>query len=523
MLEERNAFIPYPSKDLLQFLAKIPHEEEIVDRGALPKDLLKGLRPFKKITFRKGQKLEKKPLKVGIVLSGGPAPGGHNVIAGVFDAITTIDEKSILLGFLSGPKGLIDNQFKVLTSEEIDPIRNTGGFNIIGTGRTKIESEEQFQLVEKTVLINGLDALVIVGGDDSNTNAAHLANFFIEKGIETSVIGVPKTIDGDLKNEWIEASFGFDTASKTYSELIGNVMQDALSQKKYTFFVKVMGREASHLVLECALATSPNIALIGEEIYAEKWTLKKVVDFLADAVMRRSLVKKEYGVFLIPEGLVEFIPEFKMLIRDLSKGGIDTLEGDSKELFCSLPTAIQEQLLLDRDPHGNIQVSKIETERLLIDLVKNALQKNSSFKGVFNALPLFFGYEGRSAFPSDFDCNYAYSLGVTSVLLLLHKKTGVMAALKGLALPPREWEPFGVSLGAMLGLEERKGKSRAVIKKAHVDLKGAPFQAFLKVRNKALLEDLYTPHGPIQFFGPPSIKESVTATLRLSFGSIILS
>lgn len=416
------------------------------------------------------------PLKVGIVLSGGPAPGGHTVIAGVFDALKMAHADSELIGFLNGPSGIVDNKSIVIDAPLIEKYRHQGGFQMLGTGRTKIETEEQFEKSLKTVQEHGLNGLIIVGGDDSNTNAAHLAKYFEAHHAQIAVVGVPKTIDGDLKNQWVEASFGFDTAAKTYSAAIGNICLDALSQKKYYFFVKVMGRTASHLVLECALQTRPNLALISEEIAKEGRTLQQVVASIADLIVERSKLGKDYGVILIPEGIIEFIKDFG-----------------------AFPKEIQDQLQLEKDPHGNLQVSKIETERLFIALVEKELKNRSDYKGKFSPQPLFFGYEGRSCTPSSFDDNYCYALGLTAVLLIQQQQTGFMATVRHLAKPLSDWTLHGAPLADMIVLEEKKGKQVPVIKKGLVDLNGKPFAEFKSQREKWRTEDNYLSPGPIQF------------------------
>ena len=445
--------------------------------------------------FKKGQ-TDLRPLKVGVLLSGGPAAGGHNVIAGLFDGLQKLHTGSQLVGFLNGPSGLIDNKYQTLNGQQIASYRNQGGFNLLGTGRTKIETEEQFAKSRATIEAHQLDGLVIVGGDDSNTNAAHLAQYILTHNVKTTVVGVPKTIDGDLKNRWIEVSFGFDSAAKTYSEIISNTLQDALSQRKHYFFIKVMGRTASHLVLECALQTQPNLALISEEVQTEKWTLAQVVEHLVDLIVERSKAGKNFGGILIPEGIIEFIP-------------LD------QEALSSLPEFVQRQLSLERDPHGNLQVSQIETERLLIELVKEALKKRTDYKSTFSAQPLFCGYEGRSCLPSNFDCNYCYNLGLTAALLVQNKATGYMACLSNLNAHPSHWQPQGIPLLAMMEL--RKGKT--VVHKELVNLQSAPFQTLKSHRQSWRLEDQYQVPGPIQFFGPTAITDQVTKTLKLENGN----
>lgn len=435
------------------------------------------------------------PLRVGVVLSGGQAAGGHNVISALYDALMRFNEKSTLYGFLDGPSGIIDNKRVELTKEKLAPFRNQGGFDLLGSGRTKIETKEQFIAATNTASTLKLDGLVIIGGDDSNTNAALLAEHFLKEQVSTTVVGVPKTIDGDLKTEEIETSFGFDTATKCFSATIGDIARDALSAKKYYFFVKLMGRSASHVTLECALNTHPNYTLIGEELARDNKSLKAVVKELADLIEERHLQGKHYGVVLIPEGIVEFIHDLTATIDEL-------------------PEAIREQFSLERDPHGNIQVSKIESERLLITLVKEELTSRS-YKGPFSAQPIFCGYEGRSCLPSNFDAHYCYSLGLVAAVLLRHQATGYMAAIQNLAAPVAEWVAAGIPIAPMMNLEERKGKRVPVIKKALVDLDGAPFKQFLLQREKWRLNDNYRYPGPIQFFGPKELTECTTITLTL--------
>lgn len=449
-----------------------------------------------------------RPLKVGIVFSGGPAPGGNNVISGLFDALKKLNPNSELIGFLDGPGGVIKNQSRQLTEDIIASIRNQGGFDCIGTGRTKIETTEQFEAAAKTLTDHQLDGLVVVGGDDSNTNAAFLAEYCKQHHIPTHIVGVPKTIDGDLKNVYIEASFGFDTASKTYAETIGNLLKDSLSQKKYYFFIKLMGRSASHLTLECALKTQVNMALIGEEIASKKLSLADVVNQIVDLIRKRAELKKNYGVILIPEGLLEFIPECQQLFAELAVK--DKLTPHSAECFAKFPESLKHQLLLDRDPHGNIQLSKIETERLLIEWVSRELSDLQ-----FSPQPLFCGYEGRSAFPSNFDCTYCYALGHVAALLIQEGATGCMCILRNLTKPVEEWTAAGVPIVKMLHFETRKGKKQAVLKKALVNLTSTSFLYFAKEREKWQLDDRYLYPGPIQFEGPPELTDAHPLTLAL--------
>lgn len=495
-----------------------------------------------RVLFEKGEKLSDHPsLRIGVVLSGGQAAGGHNVITGVFDALNKQFPGSKLIGFLNGPSGILSQEHIELTAESIQPYRNMGGFDMIGAGRTKIETPEQFAAAREAVKSLDLDGLVIIGGDDSNTNAALLAEDFKANGIKTRVVGVPKTIDGDLKNQWIETSFGFDTACKTYSETIGNMARDALSAKKYYYFIKLMGRSASHIALECALQTQPNLTLISEEIERDGKTLQQVTNLIADVICERAAKKKDYGVFLIPEGLLEFIPECKLMIQELNGHLVDGNDNSTKlsqlqakeekvsfvstlltpaaaQCYRTLPQEIQLQLIMDRDPHGNVQVSKIETESLFIELVKIELKqrkKQGSYTGKFSPQPHFCGYEGRSCFPSDFDANYCYALGQVAALLIGSGYTGYMACVQGLGAPIADWQIGGIPLVGMMHEEIRKGKKQHVIRKAVVDLQGPVFYEFMQHREDWILEDAYQYPGPIQFFGPPNLTDAITKTLSL--------
>jgi diphosphate-dependent phosphofructokinase len=461
------------------------------------------------VTGQLGDKRSSKSLKVGVVFSGGQAAGGHNVIAGLLDGLHKLNGKSQLFGFLDGPSGIIDGKYKELTKSILDPYRNQGGFDLIGSGRTKIETDEQLQASVATCKKLQLDGLVIVGGDDSNTNGAILAEFFLQNGCNTHVIGVPKTIDGDLKNEQVAISFGFDTACKTFSELIGNIARDALSAKKYTHFIKLMGRSASHITLECALATHPNLALIGEE----RQTLAQVTATICDLIVKRAEKKKNYGVILVPEGLIEFMPEFAQLISELNKGTTpDKLTAPSATCFSSLPEKIQSQLLSDRDPHGNVNVSIIETEQLLIEMAKKEL-KRRGFKGPFSPLHHFFGYEGRAGFPSHFDANYCFALGHVAAALIDQGYTSIMAFVGNLKGSIAQWSVGGLPLTSLLHFEERKGKKKPVIQKALVDLKGKAYLQFKKQSEGWALNDNYQSPGPIQFYGDSALTESVPAII----------
>jgi len=472
------------------------------------------------------------PLNVGVVLSGGQAPGGHNVIAGLFDALKTMNPDNVLYGFLNGPDGIIKNNTIKISEKFLAPYRNQGGFDMIGSSRTKIESPEQFEASKKAVTDLNLDGIVIIGGDDSNTNAAMLTEYFKSEGVATSVVGVPKTIDGDLKNEYIEASFGFDTACKVYSELVGNIARDSMSAKKYTFFIRLMGRSASHITLECALQTHPNVTIIGEEIAEKNSTLADITSEIVDVLCRRANAGKNYGVILVPEGLIEFIPEFRTLIDELNdilasteddipnKISYVSRKMGPKALACfkTIPEEIQKQLLFDRDPHGNVQVSRIETEKLLIATVKKELakrKKDGTFSGKFNAQSSFFGYEGRSGLPSNFDSTYCYSLGYTAATLVRSGLSGYMSCIRNLAKSSSEWEAMGIPITMMMDMEHRQGSSKPVIRKALVDLKGRIFESFKESRNSWAIDDTYRYPGPIQFFGDNAVTNISTISLGL--------
>lgn len=485
--------------------------------------------------------LRTEPLRVGVVLSGGPAPGGHNVIAGVFDALKSANPDSKLYGFLKGPGGVIKGKYKELAADIIDQYRNTGGFNMIMTGRDKIEKPEELEACKNNFEQMGLDGLIIIGGDDSNTNAAVLAEYLRSVGSRTCVIGVPKTIDGDMKNELIEASFGFDTASKVYSELIGNIARDATSAVKYWHFIRLMGRAASHVTLECALQTHPNIALISEEVQAKGITLEQIVDHITDVVIQRAERGKNYGVALVPEGLVEFIGDIKTLIDELSailgkeEEYIHSLPDHSERVqylstklsdhsarvYGSLPQDIQ-AVLLRRDSHGNVPLSQVETERLLIDLVSDRirlLQAKGEAQAVkFSPLSHFFGYEGRCAAPSNFDADYAYTLGYAAAQLIRANLTGYTVYVSNLTRKAEEWVAGGIPVTMMLNIEVRKGKPTPVIRKALVDLNGKPFLTFAEHREKWAIEDDYRFPGPIQYFGPSEVCDSPILTLQMERG-----
>ena len=479
------------------------------------------------------------PCNVGVILSGGQAPGGHNVICGIFDGIKALNENSRLYGFLMGPEGLIDHDYKELTREIIDDYRNCGGFDMIGSGRTKLEKPEQFEKGLQIINELNIKAIVIIGGDDSNTNAAILAEYYKAKNVPVQVIGVPKTIDGDLKNEKVEISFGFDTATKLYSELIGNVERDCNSAKKYWHFIKLMGRSASHIALECALQTQPNYCVIGEEVAAKGMYLDDVVNDIAQVVAARAAKGKNYGIVLIPEGLVEFMPAMKKLIDELndilaehpnfSKLHLDEqrefvlskLSPENKVRFETLPPTVARQLTLDRDPHGNVQLSLIETEKLLSEMVAKKLQKmkdEGRFVGKFKTQHHFFGYEGRCADPSNFDADYCYALGFNATMLINAGATGYMSAIRHLAKPAAEWEVGGIPITMMMNMEHRNGKQKPVIKKALVDLKGKPFKVFANSRKLWAKETCYIYPGPIQYFGAPEMCDQTSCTLYYEQG-----
>ncbi len=475
---------------------------------------------------------------VGVVLSGGQAPGGHNVISGLFDGLKAANPQSTLLGFLGGPSGITDNQTIEITETFLAEYRNTGGFDMIGSGRTKIETDAQFEAVSKTCREREIDAIVVIGGDDSNTNAAVLAEYFLARKLQTQVIGVPKTIDGDLKNEYIQASFGFDTATKTYAELIGNIGRDANSAKKYWHFIRLMGRSASHIALECALQTQPNVCLISEEVASRSQTLDAIVAEISDVVVKRSEAGENFGVALIPEGLIEFIPEMGQLIsriNDILAQHADEfaaledseqqsafiskqLDADSAHVFDSLPNGIQAQLLVDRDPHGNVQVSRIETEKLLMEMVEqklDAMKQAGSYAGKFSALNHFFGYEGRCAFPSNFDADYCYTLGYTACVLIANGLTGYIASVGNLAQPADRWTAGGIPITMMMNMEQRHGEQKPVIRKALVELNGVPFKTFAAERTTWAVKTSFTFPGAIQYFGPDEVCNQPTQTLIL--------
>ena len=476
-------------------------------------------------------------INVGVILSGGQAPGGHNVISGLFDGIKKLNPNNRLYGFILGPGGLVDHNYMELTADIIDEYRNTGGFDIIGSGRTKLEKQEQFDKGLEILKALDIKALVIIGGDDSNTNACVLAEYYKAIGANVQVIGCPKTIDGDLKNSEIETSFGFDTATKVYSEVIGNIMRDCNSAKKYWHFIKLMGRSASHVTLECALQTHPNITLIGEEVEAKNQTLDDVVTYIADAVADRATRGMNYGVVLVPEGLIEFIPAIKKLIAELNdmlaanQADFDMIADDKKidyvlqhlseenaAIFKSLPISVSRQLALERDPHGNVQVSLIETEQLLAEMVGKKLaqwKKDGLFSGKFSTQHHFFGYEGRCAAPSNFDADYCYSLGFNASMLIAAGKTGYMSSVKNTSKPVHEWIAGGIPITMMMNMEKRNGQMKPVIRKALVELDGKPYKFFVAHRTKWARETEFVYPGPIQYFGPAAVCDQPTKTLIL--------
>jgi len=477
------------------------------------------------------------PMNVGVILSGGQAPGGHNVMSGLFDGLKKLNPANRLYGFLMGPGGLVDHNYIELTAEIIDEYRNTGGFDIIGSGRTKLEKVDQFEKGLEILKKLDIKAVVIIGGDDSNTNACVLAEYYAAKNYGIQVIGCPKTIDGDLKNDQIETSFGFDTACKTYSEVIGNIERDCNSARKYWHFIKLMGRSASHIALECALQVQPNYTIISEEVEAKDLSLDDIVTDIAQTVANRAADGNNFGTVLIPEGLIEFIPAMKRLIAELNdllaaKGAefaeipankqrqyiIDNLSKVNAEIYASLPEGVARQLSLERDPHGNVQVSLIETEKLLSEMVGNKLaawKKEGKYVGKFSALHHFFGYEGRCAAPSNFDADYCYSLGFTASVLIANGKTGYMASVKNLTAPAEQWVAGGIPITMMFNMERRNGEMKPVIRKALVDLNGAPFKALAANRAKWAKETAFVYPGPIQYFGPSEVCDQPTKTLQL--------
>ena len=497
----------------------------------------------KEITFQKGQNTSvAKKQVVGVILSGGQAPGGHNVVCGLYDALKATNPENVLYGFKKGPSGLLEDDYLIFDDAYIDQYRNTGGFDIIGSGRTKLETEEQFAVAAEVCKKHGITAIVIIGGDDSNTNAAVLAEYFAAHDAGVQVIGCPKTIDGDLKNEDIECSFGFDTATKTYSEVIGNIERDANSAKKYWHFVKVMGRSASHVALECALQTQPNVCLISEEVAEKKMSLSQIADYIADSVEARAAKGMNFGVAIIPEGVVEFVPEFSALIAEINEllAGSKAeafnalpnwkekyafiekgLSQEAMSVFAILPEGIQQQLFLERDPHGNVQVSLIESEKLFSAIVKAKLEERKAagtYKGKFNALHHFFAYEGRCAFPSNFDADYCYSLGYNAFMLIQYGYNGYLSKVSNLSKSADEWVAGGMPITKMMNIERRHGEDKPVIRKALVELDGKPFKFFEAHREQWAKETCYTYPGAIQYYGPAEVCDLTTRTLALEKG-----
>lgn len=543
----RYTYVPKLPKMLRNGISEICVKEGEATQSVADQEKIKELFPNtygkKEITFQKGQNTsEAKKQVVGVILSGGQAPGGHNVVCGLYDALKATNSENVLYGFKNGPSGLLDDDYLIFDDEYINAFRNTGGFDIIGSGRTKLESEAQFAVAAEVCKKHGITAIVIIGGDDSNTNAAVLAEYFAAHDAGVQVIGCPKTIDGDLKNEDIECSFGFDTATKTYSELIGNIERDANSAKKYWHFVKVMGRSASHVALECALETQPNICLISEEVAQKKMSLSQIANYIADSVEKRGNNGMNFGVAIIPEGVVEFVPEFSVLIHEINEllagskaeafnalaswkekyAFIESgLTKESMDVFAILPEGIQQQLFLERDPHGNVQVSLIESEKLFSSLVKDILaerKKNGTYKGKFNALHHFFGYEGRCAFPSNFDADYCYSLGYNAFMLIQYGYNGYLSKVSNLSKSADEWVAGGMPITKMMNIERRHGEDKPVIKKALVELDGKPFKFFEANRDVWAVETAYTYPGAIQYYGPAEICDLTTRTLALEKG-----
>ena len=493
------------------------------------------------VTFEQGDANDPMPpINAGVILSGGQAPGGHNVIAGLFDGLKAANPESRLFGFILGPGGLVEHKYMELTADIIDEYRNTGGFDMIGSGRTKLERREQFDKGLEILKELGISALVIIGGDDSNTNAAVLAEYYRSIGAGVSVIGCPKTIDGDLKNDLIEASFGFDTACKVYSEVIGNIQRDCNSARKYWHFIKLMGRSASHIALECALQTHPNVCIISEEVETNDQSLDEIVNHIAHVVARRAAEGNNFGTVLIPEGLIEFIPAMKRLIAELNdflarnkaefkmikksvrhSYLISKLSKENAALYASLPEGVARQLALDRDPHGNVQVSLIETEKLLAEMVDNRLsewKEEGRYRGKFATQMHFFGYEGRCAAPSNFDADYCYSLGYAASCLIRAGKTGYMASVRNTTAPAEEWTAGGIPITMMMNMEQRDGVMKPVIRKALVKLDGAPFRAYAAMRDEWAMTTDYVYPGPIQYFGPSEVCDAPTKTLQLEQG-----
>ena len=549
---ERLKYQPKLPSSLSEGINKLAINEgsatESVANQAEIKELFKNTYGKPTVTFKTSSNSKSvEQRNVGVILSGGQAPGGHNVIAGLYDALKQANPSNKLYGFLGGPSGIIEGEYVEFDDKFIDAYRNTGGFDIIGSGRTKLETEEQFEKSLAVCKKLNISAVVIIGGDDSNTNAALLAEWFVANNADIQVIGCPKTIDGDLKNEQIEISFGFDTATKTYGELIGNIQRDANSAKKYWHFIKIMGRSASHVALEAALQTQPNITLISEEVESKKMSLSSIIDYMTDIIVKRSENHKNFGIAVIPEGLIEFIPEMGAMIANLNdimsslekdakytsasqseKFSIieNTLSSENAKVFSSLPTLIKSQLLMDRDPHGNVQVSKIETEKLLISMIEEklkALKAEGKYSGKFSAQSHFFGYEGRCAFPSNFDADYCYSLGFNAFALISFGLTGYLSSVRNLTAPASEWIAGGVPLTMMMNMERRHGEMKPVIKKALVELDGPVFKQLEENREDWAMNDRYLFPGAIQYFGPSSVCDITTRTLQLEQSKKLLN
>lgn len=543
----RYQYVPKLPGMLRNGIAEIAVKEGEATTSVADQEKIKALFPNTygepEITFVKGENTsaDKKQV-VGVILSGGQAPGGHNVVCGLYDALKATNKENVLIGFKGGPSGLIEDKFIVFDDEYIDQYRNTGGFDIIGSGRTKLETEEQFAIATEVCKKHGITAIVIIGGDDSNTNACVLAEYMAAHKTGVQVIGCPKTIDGDLKNEDIEISFGFDTATKTYSEMVGNIERDCNSAKKYWHFIKVMGRSASHVALECALECQPNICLISEEVKAKKQSLSEIADYIADAVEKRAAAGNNFGVVVIPEGVVEFVPEFSALISEINEllagSKADAfnalpswaekyafiekgLSKESMEVFAILPQAIQQQLFLERDPHGNVQVSLIESEKLFAALVGDKLKARKeagTYVGKYSVQTHFFGYEGRCAFPSNFDADYCYSLGYNAFMLIQYGYNGYLSKVSNLSKPAEEWVAGGMPITKMMNIERRHGEDKPVIRKALVELDGKPFKYFEAHRDEWAVNTCYTFPGAIQYYGPAEVCDLTTRTLALEQG-----
>ena len=543
----RYEYVPKLPGMLRNGIAEIAVKEGAATASVADQEKIKELFPNTygepEITFVKGENTsEAKKQVVGVILSGGQAPGGHNVVCGLYDALKATNKENVLIGFKGGPSGLIEDKFIVFDDEYIDQYRNTGGFDIIGSGRTKLETEEQFAIATEVCKKHGITAIVIIGGDDSNTNACVLAEYMAAHKTGVQVIGCPKTIDGDLKNEDIEISFGFDTATKTYSEMIGNIERDCNSAKKYWHFIKVMGRSASHVALECALECQPNICLISEEVKEKKQSLSEIADYIADAVEKRAAKGQNFGVVVIPEGVVEFVPEFSVLIGEINEllagskadafNALPTwaekyafiekgLTRESMAVFAILPQAIQQQLFLERDPHGNVQVSLIESEKLFAALVGDKLKARKeagTYTGKYATQTHFFGYEGRCAFPSNFDADYCYSLGYNAFMLIQYGYNGYLSKVSNLSKPAEEWIAGGMPITKMMNIERRHGEDKPVIRKALVELDGKPFQYFAAHRDEWAENTCYTFPGAIQYYGPTEVCDLTTRTLALEQG-----